>query len=81
MDDDTFIEFVLGDDPTEALWATIERLCADGLLQYDGHELRLTAAGLRVLLIHAQNHSTPTLRINGLSDQSTEVCHCRRQSK
>ena len=55
MDDDTFIMFVLGDDPTEALREAVERLCADGLLQYDSNELRLTTAGLRVLLNHSKS--------------------------
>ena len=47
MGDDTYIEFLIG-DKAETLSDTVERLCADGLLQYDGHELRLTAAGLGV---------------------------------
>jgi hypothetical protein len=55
MDDDTFVMFVLGDDPTEALREAVERLCADGLLQYDSNDLRLTAAGLRVLLNHSKS--------------------------
>ncbi len=33
MDDDTFIAFLLGNDPTKALWETVECLCDAGLVQ------------------------------------------------
>jgi hypothetical protein len=55
MDDDPFIMFVLGADPAEALQVTIKRLCAEGLLQFDGYELRITGAGLKILLDYARS--------------------------
>ena len=62
MGDGTYIEFLLGDKTAETLSDTVERLCAHGLLHYSGHDLRITAAGLRVLLNHIQDQSIPTLR-------------------
>jgi hypothetical protein len=55
MDDDPFIMFVLGADPAKALQVTIKRLCAEGLLQFDGYELRITEAGLKILLDYSRS--------------------------
>ena len=55
MGDDRFVMFVLGADPAEALPVTIKRLCAEGLLQFDGYELRITAAGLKILLDYSRS--------------------------